>query len=69
MTFLQIFREFIEIKINEEIDIIKQYLQKLKRFKKYYKKYNKIILKIIYNKILLSNISKIYKIIINIFEF
>ena len=55
--------------MNEEIDIMKQYLQKLKRFKRYYEKYEEIISKMIYNEILLSNILEIYKIIVSILEF
>ena len=68
MIFLQTFKEFIETKINKEIDIMKQHLQKLKKFKKYYEKYEEIMLKMIYNEVLLSNVSEIYKMIVNILE-
>ena len=68
MTFLQTFREFIEIKMNEAIDIIKQYLQKLERFKRCFKEHEEKMSDIIYNDMLLSNVSEIYKVVVSILE-
>src|SRR5947199_1310361 len=68
MTFLQVIKKFMTMKMNETMNIMKEHLQKMQRLKCRIEKQRKKIFENVYNSILLNNVSNAYYIAINILK-
>ena len=58
--FVTLIKEFMTVKMNDEVDFMKQHLQKLQQLKRKIKEHDEMIFDTIFNDILFNNIIHIY---------
>ena len=67
-TLLQVIKQFMAVKMDEEVDTMEAHLQKVQRLKRRVEEQGETISENIYNSILLNSIPETYNIAVNILE-